>query len=193
MAAPRQMTAQTLNALKGWPQMAAVDFHAEFDAANLASLSLTRVPAGAVVHVHTNGKFRLGAGDESVDSALTAADAVMPLFTFNASDDPDVSNDGGDPATEKGVFIPISPTGQVMALVAIGAYELVSTNYVAASAASLVPNAPLTSPKTGANAGKLDLGVLGNDQVVGIVSRGVVDNGYGVDAVAFWPFPVFPS
>ena len=194
MAAPRQMTAQTLNALKGWPQMAAVDFHAEFDATNLTALSLTRVPAGAVVHVSaTTGKFILGAGDESVDGALTKANAVMPMFTFNASDDPDVSNDGGDPATEKGVFIPISPTGQAMALVAVGAYELVSTNYVVASAASLVPNVPLTSPKTGANAGKLDVGVLYTDVVVGICSRGVVDNGYGTDAVAFWPFPVFPS
>ena len=29
--------------------------------------------------------------------------------------------------------------------------------------------------------------------IVGFVSRGEVDNGYGQDAVAFWPFPVFPT
>jgi hypothetical protein len=29
--------------------------------------------------------------------------------------------------------------------------------------------------------------------IVGIVSRGVVDNGYGKNALAFWPFPVFPN
>ena len=44
-----------------------------------------------------------------------------------------------------------------------------------------------------ADAGKLDVGTLYTDMIVGIVSRGVVDNGYGHDAVAFWPFPVFPT
>jgi len=29
--------------------------------------------------------------------------------------------------------------------------------------------------------------------IVGFVSRGVVDNGYGQNALAFWPFPVFPT
>jgi hypothetical protein len=170
--------------------MAAVDFHAEFDADNLAALEAARgtlrVPAGSVVQVNEDGKYELGVG----------TDSVMPLFTFNASDDPDVSNDGGDAATEKGVFIAISPTGQAMALVAIGAYELVSTAYVTANAADMVPNAKLTSADSGANAGNLD--VADNDEVydkmiVGIVSRGIVDNGYGHDAVAFWPFPIFPD
>ena len=35
MAAPRQMTANTLNALKGWPSQSALDFHAKFDATHL--------------------------------------------------------------------------------------------------------------------------------------------------------------
>jgi hypothetical protein len=29
--------------------------------------------------------------------------------------------------------------------------------------------------------------------IVGLVSRGIVDNGYGHSGLAFWPFPVFPA
>ncbi len=175
MAAPIQMTARTLNALKGWPQPAAVDFHTEFD----PSVDVV-VPPGSVVHINDDGKYELGVGVQ----------AVMPLFMFNGSNDPDVQNEGGDPATEKGVWVAINPTGQAMALVAVGAYELVSTAFVAGS---YNPNDALTSPDSGGNAGKLQVGTLYTDMIVGIVSRGVVDNGYGNDAVAFWPFPVFPN
>lgn len=175
MASPRQMTANTLNALKGWPQPAAVDFHTEF-----AASVTDEVLPGSVVHLDDDGRYILGVGTL----------AVMPLFMFNGSEDPDVKNDGGDAATEKGVWIPISPTGQAMSLVAIGAYELVSTAFVDGT---FNPNDPLTSPLTGNNAGKLTVGTLYTDMIVGIVSRGIVDNGYGFDAVAFWPFPVFPN
>lgn len=175
MAAPRQMTAKTLNALKGWPQPAAVDFHTELDA------SITDVVyAGSVLHLNSAGNYLLGVG----------TDPVMPLFAFNSSDDPDVINEAGDPATEKGVYVPINPTGQMMALVAVGAYELVSTQFVAGS---YEPNDPLTAAAAGGDAGKLAVGTLYTDMIVGFVSRGVVDNGYGYDAVAFWPFPVFPT
>lgn len=179
MAAPRQMTANTLNALKGWPQMNAVDYHSEID----SSVPAGDLPvlAGSVVSLNSSGNFILGVGTS----------AVMPMFLFNNSDDPDVSNDGGDASTDAGVFIPIAPTGQAMALVAVGAYELVSTAYVSAAYA---PNTPLTANKSGsANPGKLRSATLYTDMVVGFVSRGVVDNGYGKNALAFWPFPVFPT
>lgn len=172
---PRQMTANTLNALKGWPQPAAVDFHTEF-----AASVTDEVLPGSVVHLDDDGRYVLGVGTL----------AVMPLFMFNGSLDPDVSNDGGDAATEKGVWIPISPTGQAMALPAVGAYELVSTAFVDGS---YDPNDPLTSALTGSDKGKLAVGTLYTDMIVGFVSRGVVDNGYGHDAVAFWPHPVFPN
>lgn len=175
MAAPRQMTANTLNALKGWPQPAAVDYHTEFGEG-----VTTEVLPGTVVHLDSDGKYALGVGN----------DAVMPLFMFNGSNDPDVQNEGGDPATEKGAWIAINPTGQAMALVAVGAYELVSTAFVEGT---YDPNDPLTAAKTGDDAGKLAVGVLYTNMIVGFVSRGVVDNGYGHDAVAFWPFPVFPN
>lgn len=179
MAAPRQMTANTLNALKGWPNMNAVDYHSELDA-GVPSGDLP-VLAGSVVSLNASGNFILGVGTT----------AVMPLFIFNNSDDPDVSNDGGDASTDAGVFIPISPTGQAMALVAVGAYELVSTAYVAAAYA---PNDPLTADLSGGgNPGQLQAGTLYTDMIVGLVSRGVVDNGHGKNALAFWPCPVFPT
>lgn len=175
MAAPRQMTANTLNALKGWPQMNAVDYSASFDA-TVTSV----VTAGSVVSLNSAGKFVLGVGNTK----------VMPLFVFANSDDPDVKNDGGSAATDKGVFIPIGPTGQALALVAIGAYELVSTAYVSGS---YPPNTALTSPTSTGDAGKLVSGTMHTNMIVGIVSRGVVDNGYGRSALAFWPHPVFPA
>lgn len=176
MTAPRQMTANSLNALKGWPQMNAVDYHAAF------SSSVTNLPvlAGSVVSLNSSGDFIRGVGNT----------AVMPMFLFNNSDDPDVANDGGDATADKGVWVPISPSGHALALVAVGAYELVSTAFVNGAYA---PNTPLTAALTGDNAGKLAEGVLYTNMIVGIVSRGIVDNGYGKNALAFWPFPVFPT
>lgn len=177
MSAPRLMTSKTLNALKGWPQLSAVDFHTEYDPA-----ITTEVLPGSVVHLNSDGRYVRGVGTE----------AVMPMFAFSSSLDLDVVNQAPDPATEKGNWVAVSPTGQAMALVAVGAYELVSTQFDADDTYN--PNTPLTSPlDSDPNAGKLVPGTLYTDMIVGFVSRGVVDNGYGYDAVAFWPFPVFPS
>ncbi len=173
MTAPRQMTAYTLNALKGWPQPAAVDFHTTFDPTVVDDDAV--VLAGSVAHLSSAGQYLLGLG----------AKTVMPLFMFNSSDDPDVVNDGGDASTTKGVFVPINPTGQAMSLVAVGAYELVSTAFVAGS---YPPNTHLTSRLSpDATAGQLRSGTLWTPTICGVVSRGVVDNGYGYDALAFWP------
>lgn len=181
MAGIVQMTARTLNALKGWPQPAAVDFNTQFDPTALALVN--PVPPGACVCLNGSGKYILGVGNTQ----------VMPLFTFHASDDPDVSDpQAGDPSTDFGVYVPISPTGQAMALVAIGAYELTSTFFDTSQPQNYTINTPLTSPQSGGNAGKLVPGVLHTNMIVGIVSRGIVDNGYGYQAVAFWPCPVFP-
>lgn len=179
MTAPRQMTAFTLNALKGWPQPAAVDFHTTYDPDVIADGAV--VLAGSVTHLSEAGQYLLGVGSKT----------VMPLFMFNSSDDPDVINDGGDASTTRGVFVPINPTGQAMSLVAVGAYELVSTAYVADTYA---PNDHLTSRLSpDATAGQLRRGTLWTHTIVGIVSRGVVDNGYGYDALAFWPQYIPPD
>lgn len=172
-----QMTANTLNALKGWPSMHAVDFTAALDP-GIPAGDLPVLP-GHVVSLNPSGNFILGVGDDN----------VMPMFYFAASDDSDVSNYGGDPSTERGVWVPIAPTGQSVALVAKGAYELVSTAFVEASYA---PNAFLTANKSLAAApGKLRAGTLGTNMIVGQVSRGIVDNGYGHRALAFWPIHAY--
>lgn len=173
MAAPIQMTSETLNALKGWPNLAAVDFEAKLD-----PTIVDRVPPGAVVHVGPALTFLLGVGDVP----------VMPLFTFFASDDPGIVNDGGDPAVDKGVWIGINPSGVMMALPACGSYELVSTHYDPSQ--SYLPNDHLTSPLApdgDVPAGMITKGDVGTDTICGVVSRGVVDNGYGTLAIAFWP------
>jgi len=180
MTTPRRMTQNTLSALKGWPSPYAVDFAATFDP-SVFSPTRPYVSAGTVVRLNANGQYVLGVG----------RNRVMPLFLFTTSDAPDVSNPGGDVTADKDAFVGIGPTGKAMALVASGAYELVSTEFVTGQ--NYPPNTPLTSPDTGANAGRLQPGVLYTDMIVGIVSRGIVDNGHGRSAVAFWPFPVFPT
>jgi hypothetical protein len=180
MTSATQMIAETLNGLKGWPRPLAVDFAAKID-----SSVTDRLPPGTVAHVSDAGTYLPGVGDLN----------VMPLFLFQASDDPDVSNYGGDAATDRGVWVPITPSGAVMGLVAIGAYELVTTNYD--DQVDYNPNDMLTSPTTtggGINAGMLTQGTLGTNLICGVVSRGIVDNGYGYNALAFWPvmFPVYP-
>jgi hypothetical protein len=172
------MIENTLNALKGWPRPHAVDFAAELsDGIPVGNLP---VLSGSVVRLNASGKFELGVGTLS----------VMPLFLFQHSDDPDVQNDGGDPATVKGVFVPVTPSGKAMALVATGAYELTSTEFVTDTYA---PNDLLTSDTVGATAGKLKKGTKYTDCICGIVSRGQVDNGYGFNAIAFWPVVILPT
>ena len=211
MAAPISMTAQTLNALKGWgANLHAVDYECGLDSSVTA-----RVPAGSVVHVDpTSAKLKLGVGTR----------AVMPMFTFSASDDPDVQNQypqnadtayattasNGQPVAAKGGYVPINPSGVLVSLVAVGAYELVSTNFYLGASEVFAPQDHLTSPVTngngtsngsaGAAAGQLCIGFAGGVaasngskySICGVVSRAVnsdgpVDNGYGSKAVAFWP------
>jgi len=188
MSAPRQMTDQTLNALHGWPSPSAVEYSAEFHP-GIPAADLP-VPAGSVVSLNAAGRYILGVG---------ALD-VMPLFLFHNSNDPVVGNDGGDPATAVGGWLSIIPAGGggpsgvgngAMSLVGNGAYELVSTAFV--TTAAYPPNQMLTANLSGnPEPGYLRPGVRNTDTIVGMVSRGVVDNGYGKDALAFWPLPIFP-
>lgn len=177
MSAPVQMTSQRLNALKGWPRPHAVDFTSKLDAS-----VATRVQAGSVVYLSAAKTFKLGVGNTN----------RMPMFLLWPSDSLNVTNNGGNPATDKRGWVPIVPVGDNAALVAIGAYELVSTNYDPSPTYN--PNDFLTSPDSGGNAGWITKGVLGTNMICGVVSRGVVDNGYGFNAIAFWPvmLPVYP-
>ena len=199
MNAPKKMTQHTLNALKGWPSQSALDYSASLAAGYLADTTFTVLPEGSVVHLNSTGYFEPGIG------TLTA----MPLFTFQSSSDPDVMNYGGTPATDIGAFVAVQPSGVIMALVATGAYELVSTNVDLTNftSASYPPNTPLTSvqwtgtsagaakPASSANPtpGTLKPGTLTSHTICGIVSRGIVGNGYLNDNPAYVPTANLPS
>lgn len=175
MAAIR-MTSRTLSVLKGWPVDTALDFAAQYDA------SVTDVmPAGTVVRLNSSGKFLVGVGNNK----------VMPLITFKASDDPSVAPpSNGDPSTTYGAFVGGTPQNVVLAFPATAGLELLSTNYVSDTYA---PNDPLTAATSGGNAGKLAKGTMYTNMIVGLVSRGVINNGWGYSALAFWTHPVFPT
>lgn len=174
----RQMTAKTLNALKGWPQMNAVDFTAKLSA-DIPSGDLP-IPPGGVVSLDSAGEFILGVGNSN----------VMPMFLFYGSDSDMIVNNGGDASVDKGAWVGMTPSGNAVALVGCGAYELVSTAYVTGQTYN--PNTPLTANKSGSAApGYLRPGTINTNMIVGLVSRGEVDNGYGHNAVAFWPCPIF--
>jgi hypothetical protein len=173
------MTARTLNATKGWPHLHAVDKTALLS----DNVTLDPVPPGSVVHLNSAGQFELGVGDLD----------VMPLFTFNGSDDPDAVNNGGDPAVDKRPYVGITPGYQanILAIAAVNACELVSTRYNTAE--SYPPNTLLTAPANNATGGAIEPGTKYVDTICGMVSDGVVNNGYGYDAVAFWPILILPS
>lgn len=176
MSSFRLIAQHTLDALKGWPSPYALDYTTEVDPS-----VTTEIRPGSVVRLNSSGRYVLGVGTTR----------AMPLFMLGSSHDFDVMNYGGNPATDKRNWVAVAPTGQATALPATGAYELVSTEFVTGQ--TYTPNTPLTSPSSGANAGKLMPGTMYTDMIVGLVSRGIVDNGYGFDAVAFWPHPVFPT
>ena len=181
MASPRMMTELTLNALKGWPGDHALDFVAPLDPA-LPTNELP-VPPGTVVRLNSAGKYTLGVGTNK----------AMPLFLFTDSLASTSYYDGGNPATSRNASVPmLGGTAPLMALVGSGALELVSTAYVTGQ--TYLPNTPLTAAVSGAaNPGKLKPGTIGTDMIVGLVSQGEVDNGYGAKGLAFWCFPIFPT
>lgn len=183
MTVPRQMTAHTLEAPKGWPSPHAVDFAAKIS----ANVTIDPVFAGRCVHLNASGEFEMGVPN-------TVGSVAMPIFLFQNSDDPDVSNPGGDPATEKGVWVAVAPTGKIMGLVAAGAYELETTEFEPeATAGTYAPGDPLTATADNTNAvtgGRLTRASVttGSTHLVGIVSRGVFENSHMKNALGFWPY-----
>jgi hypothetical protein len=155
-----QMFDHELNPLKGWPSPYALDFEAEY------ADGVSGAQAGMVVSLDSNGKFERG---------LTQTGA-MPIFLFQNQSDFDVRSDRGNIAG-----------GVASGLVAVGAYELQSTEFVAGSYS---PNDPLTVVNAaGDNQGKLTSGTLYTDDIVGIVSRGQSESEHDatIGFLAFWP------
>ena len=160
MAVPSQMFDHTLDAIKGWFHMAALDYTSK-----LSSNVTVDVYAGRCVHLNSDGEFELG-----------ALGSDMPIFLLQNGSDNDVSNAGGTR------WYPIGPTGAITGLVGAGSYELETTEFD--SALTYAPNEYLRC-KSSSNS-STDGGLLTNastvaaeagsgnpTNIVGVVSRGV--------------------
>jgi hypothetical protein len=175
----RRMTSHTLDGLHGWPRMHAVQYRASFNPAHLAAISGGVVFEGRVVSVNNNGQFELG-----------ISGTRMPMFLLQDSDNPDVVNYGGDTMSEPFAWASVLPPqgGRLSALVAIGAYELATTEFDKTRTYNindLLTAAPGTNIAVS--------GVLTNDvpnastPVCGVVSRPPYRNSHGQEVLAFWP------
>lgn len=189
MAVPRQMTAHSLEAKKGWPSPHAVDFSAKFATSGTNALIDGYVAfAGSLVSLDSSGNFVFG-----------LADAAMPMWLLQNSDDPDIENPGGTLLTgasgTSGAWASVAPTGVITALPAAGAYELATTEF---SGTGYAPNDPLM-PDAASNdgdhvqRGKVDEyawaagHAASQPDIVGIVSKAEANNSHGVSEVSFWP------
>jgi hypothetical protein len=160
------MYTNELNPLKGWPSPYAVDKTAE-----VADPSVT-INNGSVMSLDAAGDFELGLN----------LDAVA-IFALQNSDDFDVVGDDGNLV---GASASGTQTAKMSGLVALGAYELESTEYL--TSGTYAPNDPLTSPVPGAaNAGTLQVGVAYTNTICGVVSDGVVANERAINVLRFWP------
>lgn len=182
MVAPVQMTTHTLEAPKGWPSPHAVDFVSKIS----ANVTIDPVFAGRVVHLNSVGEYEMG-----LPNVIGAAH--MPIFLFQNSNDPDVSNDGGDASVDVGAWVPVAPVGNIMGLVAAGSYELESTEFEPeATAGAYVPGDALSATPDNANAvtgGRITRSGIAayGEPLCGVVSRGVFQNSHKRNALAFWP------
>lgn len=185
MAAPRQMTAHTLEAPKGWPSPHAVDFAAQLS----ANVTIDPFFAGRCVYLNAAGEYETGV------PAGGAGIGHMAIFVFQNSDDPDVSNPGGitgSEADDPGGWMAIAPTGRIMGLVAKGAYELATTEFEpeAGLGDTYEPGDLLQAVNANANAvtgGRLTLGIQYVNPIVGVVSRVVASNSHRQNELSFWP------
>jgi hypothetical protein len=186
MAAPTQMFTHALDHLKGWPSPSAVDFVAKLSANVTVPDSAY---GGRVVHLNNSKEFELG-----------AKVTQMPIFLIQGSNEFDVANPGDGASSPHG-WTAIAPAGWMSGLVAIGAYELETTEFKTDDTYN--PNDILHSPTEDQVSTKTDAGKLfrvknwsgggggaftvGTDLICGVVSRGKKLNHHRVSVLSFWP------
>jgi len=150
-----------LNQKKGWPSPYAVDYSAAY------ADDVTGAQAGSVVSLDANGALVRGLDDTG----------GMAIFLLQNQSDFDVRSDVGNISGGVG-----------SGLVACGAYELQTTEFVADTYA---PNDRLTVENDSANAnyGQLKAGVEYTDPIVGVVSSGQSDSEHDatIKLLSFWP------
>jgi hypothetical protein len=184
-----------LDALKGFIEEYALDFKGR-----LHGDVTVVVPAGSVVYVYdwealgsiTNpaapmdklGLFKTGTPKQS-------GNPVMGIFLWQNSDDFDVANDGGNPATDARWYgVLPARRGVLNGLVASGPFELQTTEYD--STKTYGPNTKLYGEPNDTNATLGWAGRIttdsdsGNRTVCGIVSRGLATNYNEVNVLTFW-------
>ena len=159
---PAQMYDFELNQKKGWPSPYAVDYSAEY------ADGVTGVRAGMVCSLDLNGHLVRGLDNDN----------AMAIFMLQSMTDFDVLSDRGNVSGGVG-----------SGLVAAGAYELQTTEFVAGV---YPPNTPLTVDDGGvtpANAGKLVAGTPYINPIVGVVSSGLStsEHNASIQMLAFWP------
>ena len=164
MSKPAQMYDHELNPVKGWPSPYAVDKSADM------VLGEDEVAyRGQVASLNSNAKFQLG-----------LECAAMPIFLLNTSKDYDVVGDDYN-LVGNGTGVP-----RMSGVVAIGGYEVESTEYDEASV--YAPNDALTAGAPGAaDAGVLQPGELYADTICGVVSDGTAMNEFKRNVLRFWP------
>lgn len=170
MATPRQMVDHSLDAVKGWipGNMGSVDKHAPLS----ANVTIDPVYQGRVVHLNSSGEFEMGCTGNQ-----------MAIFLLQSSDDSDVQNEGGDS------WEAVTSTGTMSGLVAIGGYELASTEFDTDQ--TYAYNEPLRAVASNSNAttgGRLTNAgiVLGTNAVCGIVSKPAALNSHKKSVLTFW-------
>jgi len=128
-------------------------------------------PSGRVVSLNNDGKYVLGCGGDAV-----------PHYVLRGTDALDTVGISG--TSDAVPFASMMSAQKITCLVATGAFELASTEFLvdeSVTVASYKPNTKLTADANGV----LKPAATG-DKVVGIVSRGVQAFG-GVQMVCFWP------
>jgi len=165
---PAQMFDHELNERKGWPSPYAVDYSAELAAGE------SGINAGMVCSLDANGKLVRGLSGNN----------AMAIFMLQNMTDYDVLSDKGNVSGGVG-----------SGLVAEGAYELQSTEFVDDTYA---PNDTLTVDDGGvtpANKGKLKKGTVYTDPIVGVVSGGTTASEHkaSISLLAFWPVWLPPT
>jgi len=157
---PAQMFDHELNAVKGWPSPYAVDKRVQAD------VGVTGIVPGMCLRIDpTSGLANRGSNNGD-----------MGLFVWQGQDHFDVNGDVGNIIG-----------GNMNCLVAAGAYELETTEFVGVG---FNPNVPLTVENgAGVNQGKLKVTTLGSGlNIVGVVSEaGPLSNDFATSVVRFWP------
>jgi hypothetical protein len=183
---PTMYFQHALDWLKGWPSPTAVDFSAKIS----ALVTSTRVYGGRVAHVNDSQQFEMG-----------HSGGQMPMFLIQGLGDFDVTNASAAGALG---WTAISPIGNMSALVAVGSYELQTTEFDQTSTyhASDPLHAPTEAQITGVD--KSAAGLLynarnwpggshaalayGTDSICAVVSRGAGVNANRQNVLSFWPY-----